>query len=79
MGVPDFIALVSGLAGLVTAVGAIITNVQQNKKTAALLDYRMQKVEEKIDIHNGYAVRFGEIEKAIVAIQKDVEYIKNNK
>lgn len=77
MSVPDFIALVSGITGVISAVGAIIINIQQNKKNAALLDYRMQLVEHKLDEHNGYASRFSEIEKAIVAMQKDIEYIKN--
>lgn len=77
MSVPDFIALISGITGVVTAIGVLIANIQQNKKTAALLDYRMQQVEKKIDIHNGYAKRFEEIEIAITAIQKDIEYIKN--
>ena len=77
MSVPDFIALVSGLTGVISAVGAIVINIQQNKKNAALLDYRMSLVEHKLDEHNGYASRFSEIEKAIVAMQKDIEYIKN--
>lgn len=77
MSVPDFIALISGITGVVTAIGVLIANIQQNKKTAALLDYRMQQVEKKIDIHNGYAKRFEEIEIAITAIQKDIEYIRN--
>lgn len=77
MSVPDFIAIISGITGVITAIGVLIANLQQNKKTAALLDYRMQQVEKKIDIHNGYAKRFEEIEIAITAIQKDIEYIRN--
>lgn len=73
----DFIAVVSGITGVITAIGVLIANIQQNKKTAALLDYRMQQVERKIDVHNGYACRFEEIEKAIVAIQKDIEFLRN--
>lgn len=77
MSVPDFIAIISGITGVITAIGVLIANIQQNKKTAALLDYRMQQVEKKIDIHNGYAKRFEEIEIAITAIQKDIEFIRN--
>lgn len=76
MSVPDFIALISGITGVVTAIGVLIANVQQNKRTTALLDYRMKKVEEKLDEHNGYAEKLGSIEIAIVSIQKDIEYIK---
>lgn len=77
MSVPDFIALVTGITGLVSAVGAIIINMQQNKKNAALLDYRMSLVERKLDEHNGYAKMFSEMKVAMVAMQKDIEYIKN--
>lgn len=76
MSVPDFIALVTGITGIITAIGVLVANIQQNKRTAALLDYRMQKVEQKLDVHNGYAEKLGDIEVAIVSIQKDIEYIK---
>lgn len=76
MTVPDFIALVTGITGVITAIGVLIANIQQNKRTTALLDYRMKKVEEKLDEHNGYAEKLNSIEIAIVAIQKDLEYIK---
>lgn len=72
----ELVALLSGIAGIITAIGVLIANIQQNKKTTALLDYRMKKVEEKLDEHNGYAEKLGSIEIAIVAIQKDIEYIK---
>lgn len=76
MSVPDFIGVVSGITGVITAIGVLIANIQQNKKTAALLDYRMQQVEKKLDIHNGYAEKLGNIEVAMVAMQKDIEYLK---
>lgn len=67
----ELVALLSGIAGIITAIGVLIANIQQNKKTTALLDYRMKKVEEKLDEH-----KLASIEIAIVAIQKDIEYIK---
>lgn len=76
MTVPDFIALVSGLTGVITAIGVLIANVQQNKKTMALLDYRMTSVEKKIDSHNAYSDKISAIEIAIVAIQKDISFLK---
>lgn len=79
MSVQDFIALMSGFAGLATAIGVLITNVQQNKKTTAIMQFRLDKIDEKLDEHNGYTKKFGEIEKAIVAIQKDIQYIREGK
>lgn len=76
MSVQDFIALISGITAFITAIGVLIVNIMQNKKTNYLLDYRMGRVEEKLDEHNNYAKRFEEIEKAIVAIQKDVGFLR---
>jgi len=76
MTVPDFIALVSGITGAITAIGVLIVNIMQNKKTGYLLEYRMGSVEKKLDEHNSYAKRFEEIEKAMVAMQKDVSFLR---
>lgn len=44
---------------------------------------QLAAIEKKLDIHNGYAEKFSavtghleEIDKALVAIQKDIEYMK---
>ena len=39
----------------------------------ALLDKRMSDIEHKIDIHNGYAERFAEIQTDIAVIKNDVK------
>ena len=76
MTVQEFIALISGITGCITAIGVLIVN-----KT--LIDQKLDHIEEKLnehnkklDEHNGYASRFSEIEKAIVAIQKDIGYLR---
>ena len=76
MGVQEFIALVSGITAFVTAIGVLIVNIMQNKKTGYLIEYRMANVERKLDEHNNYAKRFEEIEKTLVAIQKDISFLK---
>lgn len=75
MSVQDFIAIVSGITAFITAIGVLIVNIMQNKKTGYLIEYRMGNVERKLDEHNNYARRFEEIEKAIVAIQKDISFL----
>lgn len=76
MSVQDFIALVSGITAFITAIGVLIVNIAQNRKTTYLIEYRMGNVERKLDEHNQYARRFEEIEKAIIAIQKDIEFLR---
>lgn len=44
--------------------------------SATLINWRLKKLEEKVEIHNGYAEKFSDISTAIALIQKDMEYIK---
>lgn len=40
---------------------------------------RLASIEHKLDIHNGYAEKLGDISQSIVAMQKDIEYLKEKK
>lgn len=84
MSVQNFIAVISGITGLVTALGVLVVNIMQNKKTSYEhgfrldnIDKKLVQIEEKLDEHNGYAKRFEEIEKSSIAMQKDVGYMKD--
>lgn len=37
---------------------------------------RLDAIEHKLDIHNGYAQKFADTTNAITGIQKDIEYLK---
>lgn len=37
---------------------------------------RLESIEHKLDIHNGYAEKFGDITNTLIAMQKDIEYLK---
>lgn len=39
----------------------------------------MKGIKQRLDAHNQYAEKFGDIEKSIVSIQKDIEYIRKGK
>lgn len=43
----------------------------------SLIQTRLSEVEHKLDIHNGYAEKFGEINTSIALIQKDISYLKS--
>ena len=67
--------IVALIAGGSSVLGVIITNYSSRKKAAVeqarrdqKLDDRLDRLERKVYEHNGYAKRFGEIEKAIVRI-----------
>lgn len=51
------------------------SEVEQAMKEQKLND-RLDAIEQKLDIHNGYAEKFGEISISITSISKDIEYLK---
>lgn len=61
---PELITIISsGLSGLLAVVVCLINNRYQNNKTLALLDYRLQALERKVDRHNNMIERTYELEK----------------
>ena len=85
------IIAVIGLIG--TVIGAVLGYVSKSKKQAIEDAKREQQqndqfnkifeemniIKKKLDEHNHYAEKFGEIEKSIVSIKKDIEYIRKEK
>lgn len=37
---------------------------------------RMKSIEKKLDEHNKYAEKLGSIDKSLIAMQKDIEYLR---
>lgn len=69
--------------GLITAIGALLTGLSGllsaillNKKTTALIEYRLKKVEERLDKHNHYAEKLGGIAIEMAEMRKDVSYLR---
>lgn len=73
---------------LITGASAVISNVIISRKKSrqdaidnALREQRqsdrLDRIENKVEEHNGYAKRFGEIEKAIVRIDTKLGDLQN--
>lgn len=87
----QIIIAIIGLIG--TIVGAIIGYIGKSRKNAIDEAKREQQqsdlfnkifeemnvIKKKLDEHNHYAEKFGEIEKSIIAIKKDIEYIRKER
>ena len=41
------------------------------------VDMRLDSIEHKIDVHNGYAEKFGEIEKSITKIETQMQSLRS--
>ena len=81
------IGLVGSLAGVLigyftTAKKQSIENArreQEQKDQFERLFSEMNEVKKRLDEHNHYAEKFGSIEKSIISISKDVEYLRKDK
>ena len=75
--------IVAIITGGVTLAGNLLANYSVRKKEAVerakreqrFVD-RLDRLERKVDEHNEYGRKFGEIEKAIVRIDTNIEFIK---
>ena len=58
------------------AVATIITNIVvsaiNNKKSMALIEYRLKALEEKVNVHNNVIDRTYKLERDIAVIQEDL-------
>lgn len=75
--------LVAIIAALGSVIGQwLITRKQNQEKTVAevkrdeRLELRLRAVEEKLDLHNGYAERFSEIGKDIAVIKTEIKALQ---
>lgn len=79
--------VVALITGLLAVLGTYVGNVTISRKKAredAIKDVeretrqadRLSIIEKKLDTHNGYADKIGDIQKDIAVIKKDIEYLR---
>lgn len=80
----------SVVVALITGASAVVSNIVISRKKShqdaidnALREQRqsdrLDRIEKKVEEHNGYAKRFGDIEKAIVRIDTKLGDLQNEK
>ena len=85
---PIIVAVITSLGGIIGAYLAVlkgnkeseIKDAQREQRQSDRLDRIDEKIsnlEKKVDIHNGYAEKFGDIANSMTALSKDIEYLKN--
>lgn len=78
------------VSGILAIIGSFVANValtmrknrEQEIKDAQREQWqqdRFEAIEHKLDVHNGYAEKLGDISRSMVAMQKDIEYLKGGK
>lgn len=85
---PIIVALISSLGGIVGAYLAVqkgnrerdIKDAQREQRQSDRLDVideKISRLEKKVDEHNGYGKKFGEVATSLVSMAKDIEYLKS--
>ena len=78
------------IVGLLAVAGSLVGNfaLMRKKSQEAELketeretrqEDRMKSIEKKLDEHNHYAEKLSSIEKSMIAMQKDIEYLRKEK
>ena len=58
------------LVALITAAGALIGTYIANRKAAALMEYRLEQLEKKVDKHNNLVERMYHIEERVTVLEE---------
>ena len=58
---------------LVTVIGNIAISLISNRKSMALIEYRLGQLEKKVDLHNSVIDRTYELEKQVAVIKEDIK------
>ena len=72
------IEMITAIGAFFVGVASILSAILLNRKTQALMEYRLGKVEEKLDSHNGYAQKFSESSDRLSKIETDIAVIKTS-
>ena len=65
------------VAALITAGFAFLGVYMSNRKQAALVAYRLEKLEEKVDKHNNVLERMYRLEETVKNLQGEVKELRN--
>ena len=85
--------LVALIALLSTVFGSILGYIGRSRKQAVIeakreqqqadsfekLFQEMDGIKKRLDVHNKYAEKFGDIELSLTSIKKDIEYLRKEK
>lgn len=91
MGEDNIVKIIVALISLCGVVLGIIVGYLGRSRKQAIIDAKreqqqndlfdrlfreMEGIKKRLDTHNHYAEKFGTIEKTIITMQKDIEYIR---
>ena len=72
-------AWIAALSALVTGILSLIGVYVANRKSSALIGYRLEQLEKKVDIHNRVVERVFKLEGEMTEVQHDISDLKGRK
>lgn len=63
-------------AALITAIGALLGTYLSNRKSMALMEYRLKELEKKVDKHNQVVERTFKLEGQMTEVQHEIQDLK---
>lgn len=63
-------------AALITALGALVGTYLSNRKSTALMEYRLKMLEMKVDKHNNVVERTFKLEGQMAEVQHEIQDLK---
>ena len=90
----NFVKIIVAIIALISALlGALLGYIGKSKKQAIeeakreqsqadlfeRLFSEMKAIKQRLDLHNKYAEKFSSIEKSMINMQKDIEYLRKGK
>lgn len=64
------------IVAVLSLVGTLGGAYMANRKNAALIDYRMKQLEEKVNKHNKLIERTYKLEEKVALIENEIEHIE---
>lgn len=72
-------AWIAALSALATGILSLIGVYVANRKSSALIGYRIEQLEKKVDVHNRVVERVFKLEGEMTEAQHDIRDLKNVK
>lgn len=71
------------IVAVITGAFAVLGTIISNKKSASLIEYRLEQLEQRVDSHNSYAKMFSEsmpvLKEQYANLKQDMEELKREK
>lgn len=59
------------IVGVLTLIGALVGTYFSNRKSQALVEYRLEQLEHKVDLHNKVIERTYKLEEAVAVLEME--------